>query len=52
MNNLARQWDKEHPREIPKNRPCDWCGEVVETGYIHPECFKEELKLYRKIWYD
>ena len=27
---------------LPVNRPCDWCGEVVATGFIHSHCLKEE----------
>jgi len=52
MNDAAKQWDKEHPKEVPKDRPCDWCGEPVEVGYIHPECFDKERKLYLEIGND
>lgn len=34
---------------IPFNRPCDWCGEIVDIGWIHkPVCLDKE----RTFWLD
>jgi hypothetical protein len=52
MHHKAKEWEREHGintsfatgqspppgTPAPKNRPCDWCGEIVEEGYIHPQC--------------
>ncbi len=36
------QWCAKHGGYIPRNRPCDWCGKLVTSGYIHPECLVKE----------
>ena len=55
MHPKALTWNKKHyPKMggdtpsslLPFNRPCDWCGENVEIGYIHKRCFKEESELF------
>jgi hypothetical protein len=61
MHPAAKQWDIDHgfvpaewphggtkDRPVPENRPCYWCGCVVEKGYIHEECAKKE----REVWFD
>lgn len=36
---------------IPFNRPCDWCGESVEIGYIHVDkCMDEETRFWLDIF--
>lgn len=32
--------------EIPEGRPCDYCGEIVEKGYIHSKCQEAEAELW------
>jgi hypothetical protein len=66
MHKLAEQWDIEHGfvpskaivgpptppgRPVPENRPCDWCGEMVEKGYVHDECSKKEAEFWLDILY-
>jgi CRISPR/Cas system-associated protein Cas10 (large subunit of type III CRISPR-Cas system) len=66
MHQKAREWDKEHgydtsfagsgpkwPKHAqpPENRPCDWCGEPVEKGFIHKECRKKESEMWLDILY-
>jgi hypothetical protein len=63
----ARIWDKlpkEHKKfalvpvdgeikEVPVNRPCDWCGEIVDIGYLHHgECSKEDTKFWLDVLYN
>jgi hypothetical protein len=36
---------------IPENRPCDWCGDTVEQGFIHAKCASEEAKHWLNILY-
>lgn len=53
MHALAKEWDLKYShlvkfhevvdgKYVPKNRPCDWCGEKVDLGTIHPDCEKAE----------
>jgi CRISPR/Cas system-associated protein Cas10 (large subunit of type III CRISPR-Cas system) len=51
MHEKAKKWDEEHPNQPPINRPCDWCGEIVERGLIHESCLKKEQELYLDIFY-
>ena len=39
---------------IPINRPCDWCGKIVEKHgcNIHTECVKLEFEMYAKLLKD
>lgn len=57
MHINASKWDKENEHKfsayvvkddilIPKNRPCDWCGERVKIGYIHPDCEEKETRWF------
>jgi hypothetical protein len=65
MHENAMKWDKEHNvdnsfatgresakgKSIPENRPCDWCGKLVDKGYIHEKCAKEEQTKWLDILY-
>jgi CRISPR/Cas system-associated protein Cas10 (large subunit of type III CRISPR-Cas system) len=51
MHEKAKKWDEEHPNQPPINRPCDWCGEIVERGLIHESCLEKEQELYLDIFY-
>lgn len=53
MHLKAEEWDElngnrasshliKGDKFIPINRPCDWCGAVVDEGYIHNTCLREE----------
>ena len=55
MHRLAEEWDRKHRnlvahhvvedgKFIPINRPCDWCGQVVQKGWIHPSCGRNEAR--------
>ena len=60
MHDLAEKWDDEHgitkfvakkmseSGDLPKGRPCDWCGKAVDRGWIHEKCADEE----RGFWLD
>lgn len=38
-------------RAIPRNRPCNWCGQPVERGIKHRRCAEQELHLtYERAW--
>lgn len=38
---------------VPVNRPCDWCGELVDVGYIHNgSCLAEDTKFWLDVLYD
>lgn len=52
MHPKAKEWDERNPKKLPRNRPCDWCGLPVKSGYIHKKCLKKEEKLYREIALD
>ncbi len=54
MHEKAQSWDDENKGQPIINRPCDWCGEPVESPgmYIHDECLKRESKFWYEIWYD
>ena len=60
IHKAAKQWDKDHAREVarhvikdgtfvPVNRPCDQCGEAVEQGFIHAACAEKERDFYMDI---
>lgn len=62
MHHFAEKWEKNHKNDansyenvdgklVPVNRPCDWCGEIVDMGYIHSECRNEEASFYLDILY-
>ncbi|MDP2930117.1 MAG: hypothetical protein Q8N56_00705 [bacterium] len=52
MHPEAKKWDEKNPGKKPRNRPCDWCGKIIEKGYIHKECLEKEEKLYLEIFND
>ena len=50
MHEKAKQWDEERrQKELPENRPCDWCGELVDIGYIHEDCMEQEREKWSRI---
>lgn len=63
MHDLAEKWDDKNKNKaihntvadakfLPKNRPCDWCGEPVPSGYIHDgKCQDDECALWMDILY-
>ncbi len=65
MHEKAAEWDKAHGvdtrwpnggkypknKPLPENRPCDWCGEPVDKGFIHDECAKKEEELWLDLLY-
>ena len=65
MHEKAAEWDKAHgvdtswlsggaypnDKQIPENRPCDWCGKTVAKGFIHDECAAKENKLWLDLLY-
>ena len=36
---------------LPEGRPCDWCGESVEKGFIHDSCRHSEIDHWMDILY-
>ena len=63
MRESSKEWDREFGRSlehnvvvegklVPKNRPCDCCGALVDVGFIHKNpCAEEERDLYMGILY-
>ena len=61
MHKKAKEWNTKHypdmggktPKSlIPFDRPCDWCGEIVNIGHIHDgKCREEEMKFWMDILY-
>lgn len=62
MSPEAEKWDERYGKDVnkhdvvdgkfvPKNRPCDWCGKPVESGYIHPDCAKSEASFFLDLIY-
>lgn len=58
----AKEWDKKYHNStahhivkygkfLPKDRPCDWCGEKVKSGYIHDACAEKERNFILDILY-
>lgn len=63
----AARWDRDHgkdpachaagtdprvrPCRLPVRRPCDWCGQPVERGWIHPACIEAERRLALELFW-
>ncbi len=61
MHKAAKKWDRQHgdfsrnfdcrKHKPPKNRPCDWCGEIVDEGFIHEKCVLKECEKQGDVWW-
>lgn len=54
MHVNAKEWDLRNAARfekagvLPMGRPCDWCGEPVNMGYLHFTCTWVELEALNK----
>jgi hypothetical protein len=37
---------RKREEKLPEGRPCDWCHQPVDRGYIHRDCVVLELAEY------
>lgn len=50
QNPLGRALLAYYKSTPPKGRPCDWCGEPVESGkFLHDQCREAERDFYLDI---
>lgn len=54
MHAKAKEWDDRNGKRfedagvLPMGRPCDWCGDPVNMGYLHYTCTWVELDALKR----